>query len=118
MKILAIFFVAVTAMFNSLSVTYTDAVLETSSQQVLEVDDLAPSGIIMEEIAMLANSGDDNNPITNVAIYDKAQQELVHEEGGCNESFCSFNLSHLPEGIYYAIVYTEDGSFSDFIEIK
>lgn len=117
MKISMIFFVAITAIFNSLSVTYTDVVSEVSSQQVSEIEDLAPSGIIMEEAMMLVNSGDDNNPIIGTTIYDELRQKIVYEGNGCNDPFCSFNLSDLSTGTYFAVVNTESGeSFSDFIE--
>ena len=119
MKILAIFFIAFTAIFNSPSVTYIDAVSTTSElKQVGEVESLlAPEGIIMEEAMMLVNSGDDNNPITGTTIYDELKQEIVYEKDGCYEPFCTFNLAILPTGTYFSVVHTENGkSFNDFIE--
>lgn len=116
MKILAIFLFAFTAIFNSPSVTNTETILTTSTQPENKA---ILSGIIMEEIIMLANSGDDDNPIVGVKIYNELKQKLVYEDSGCFAPFCSFNLAHLPAGTYFAVVQTENGqSFSAFIDVQ
>lgn len=76
-------------------------------------------GIIIVEGDMLrTDSGDPEEQITEIRIYDlPGQTYLVYSEIGCFESACISDLSHLERGGYYVVVFTKTDSFSDSIQL-
>ena len=64
---------------------------------------------------LICNSGNPDDPISEVKVYDG--EELVLTNNECGGQTCETNISSLSSGTYFVRAYTTNGSFSDNITI-
>ena len=119
MKILMTIAVLFAINFGSFSTNISQGNVDAeSSLNSLDEQVLGKAFIIMEDIMTRANSGNPNNPVTGITIFDEAGEDVVFQSSGCGQQECTYNSS-LTVGTYYAVANTEIGeSFSDYITVE
>lgn len=104
------------AMCLTLLLTVTIQSVAVTSPITLDYfDEVVKSIITMEGDILLTDTGDSNDNINSIEIFDSSQN-LVHVENSLDASSCSTNLSHLNAGHYFVVCETTTGQTSGWIE--
>ncbi len=113
-----LFFALLTGGLLISSSAYADTIKITSESNVTVCSDAPMGTIVMLDEVLMVDSGNGNNPIVEIRVYD-ANDKLVHTESNCNSSKCSTSLRALPAGIYFVKVIAEnDDVFTGYVELK
>jgi len=87
------------------------SLLMAFSQESSSTVNLTDSGggvvISIEEDLLRCSSGDQDDPIVNIEVFQAST--LVYSEEGCQEAICFSDLGHLATGSYVAKAYTANG---------
>jgi len=113
-----LFFTLLTGTLLINSSAYADTSKITCESIEATYLDAPNSTIVMHDEVLRTDSGNSNNPVTKIQVYD-AEQKLVHTESNCNSSKCSTSLKSLPVGTYFVEVSTKNGStFTGYVDLK
>jgi len=113
-----LFFTLLTGTLLINTSAYADTSKITCESATLACSDAPNSTIVMHDEVLRTDSGNSNNPVTKIQVYD-AGQKLVHTESNCNSSKCSTSFKSLSAGTYFVKVSTKNGStFTGYVDLK